>query len=148
MNGFVDFDTVSININLNVLLDSMLIYEDTLYVQVNHVAPIQIRGYFNDGRNYSITQQNGVQFFSLDTSIAEFNFPNLVHGKQVGSTTLNISYMSQSINLPILVIPEDSLSLVLSSNQDGIVDGQKNDKFLVYLTLPQTYSILQIMVRV
>ncbi len=107
-NKMVDYDTVSININLSASLDSISSYLDTLLVQENNTAPTSITAYFDNNTSYLVSNLNNVQYQIADTNIAKPLYMNLIKGKQVGTTTLFVTYLGMTKVIPVVVFPQDS----------------------------------------
>jgi len=114
-SGFIDYDTVSVNVNVNSNLDSVTFYPDTLYVQVQHYMPVNLTGFFANGNAYDVSNADGVQYQVSDTNVADYYSSNLVAGKHIGSTTLKATYLDKIKFIPIVVVPEDSTSKGFSS---------------------------------
>lgn len=107
-SGLIGFDTLQININQTATLDSFICNEDTIRVQVNNIKNMSLKAYFSNGYNYHVNNSNGVQYQIADTSLVKLFQSDILWGKQVGTTSIAMTYLGQTITLPLVVFPEDT----------------------------------------
>ena len=107
-NGYVDFDTVSIDINQTSALDTITCYGDSVIAQVNNIAPISITALFQNGYDYSVNSSDGVTYSIADTSFVTMFRTDMLWGKKEGRTTLDISYQGKTTTVPVHVLAEDT----------------------------------------
>jgi len=124
-NDFISSDTVTININQDASLDSIVIYNSPLYLQELNTEALIIRAYFNDGHNYLMSNQDGLQYYLNDTTIAKYFYGNLIYGKMKGETDLTVIYGDKSLNVPVYVTERDTTIPILNIN--NIVTAIKNN---------------------
>ncbi len=118
ISGFVNYDTVIVNVNISSIVDSIKYYPDTIRVSVNNSSSVTLKGYFNDGYVRNLESLNEVQYHILDTNIAMHTTLNLIDGKRIGTTLLVAFYQNKKIEIPIVVIPEDTTTHVVTSSKD------------------------------
>ncbi len=121
-NTFVDFDTVTLNINQTAGLDSIICLLDTMRVQVKNIASIPVVAYFDNGYDYTVENSNGVTYEIADTNFSKLFRQDQIWGKQEGLTTLKVNYLGQSINVPLSVIPQDTTIHIDTIITTGIHD--------------------------
>lgn len=130
-NNFIDYDTVIVNINQTASLDSIQLYGDTVYVEKNKTASVSTTAYYNNGYSYDVSGFSNVQYQIADTNKAKYFSSNLIQGKDTGMTMLTVNYLSKTKNIPVVIIPEDTTSVVISSvnenqNNNSIANGIEN----------------------
>jgi pimeloyl-ACP methyl ester carboxylesterase len=108
-NNLIDYDTLTININQTATLDSIYLHGDSVYVQVNKTASITVIAYFNNGYNYSVGMFPEVHYQIEDTTFAQYAAFNVIRGKRTGTSMLSVTYLGQTKNIPVVIIPEDTL---------------------------------------
>lgn len=114
-DGFVAMDTININITTSATLDSISLYGNAIYVQKNKTAPVSVIAYYNNGHKYNISNFSNIQYQVADTNYAKYIGSNLIQGKDTGMTMLAVTYISKTKNIPVVVIPEDTTSVVIFS---------------------------------
>ncbi len=105
--GIVDFDTVSIEVEVTARLDSISFYPNPLYIAANSYEKINLTGWFDDSVSRSLNTIPSVQYEVIDTAIAGYISDNILKGLQEGVTDLMVSYKGQSALIPVIVLPED-----------------------------------------
>lgn len=108
VTGFIDYDTVVINVNNTKKVDSIAINPEVLYVQVGSTFPLNLTGYFNNGNSYILKNSNEIKLQFIDTSIANNYLLNLITGIKEGSTLLYVTYQGQTKEIIVNVLPSDS----------------------------------------
>lgn len=120
---FVDYDTLSINLNVTSTLDSITCSEDTLYVQKDRTTTVNLSGYFSNGYSNDISNANGILYQIADTNIAKPFYLNSIKGKQIGSTMMLVAYLGQTKNIPVVVTPLDTTIMEINLLPNISVEG-------------------------
>jgi len=107
-NDFIDYDTVTININQTASLDSIISYSTPLYLQALNTEAVTLKAYFNDGYDYIVKNNDGVEYTLADTTIAKYFYGNLIYGKKKGNTSLSVKYKNKTISIPVYVTDRDT----------------------------------------
>lgn len=136
-NNLIDYDTLTINVNLTAALDSLKSYPDTIHVQVNNIAPINLVGYFSNGYSYNISHASGIQYQLANPGVASYYNSNLIRGNQIGITSVLATYLSYSKTIPVVVSPQDT-TIHLST---GIDSPQTNNNSSIPLIIYPNPSI-------
>ena len=138
-NEFMSFDTLSININQSATIDSISSNLDRIYVQVDDSASISVSAYFNGGNKYLLTNQSGMLCQIADGNIAGLSGANFIIGKEVGNTTVLASYLGKFTTIPVTVIPRDTLSSLVTSVKNPIIENNpKNGDLLKVFPNPNS----------
>jgi len=131
-SGLVDYDTVSLKISVNSVLQTISYYPDTLYIPENHTASLNVSGTFANGKTYNLRSVEGVQYYSADSSIAKYNTNNTVVGRKTGVTKINVSYLGKFVSIPIVVLPGDKLTKEPNEVIDTVKTLEVKVKTLLY----------------
>ncbi|MBK7856662.1 MAG: hypothetical protein IPJ79_18770 [Bacteroidetes bacterium] len=130
--GLIDYDTISININQTANIIGLSSYNDTIYIQVNNFASVSVNASFSNGYNYPLDFFSGVLYQIADTNLAKYHSQNLIKGKSIGITNLSVSYMGQNLNIPIVIIPQDTTIIITTSVAQESVVNSNDDYFTVF----------------
>jgi len=131
--GFVALDTIQTNVVLNnVALDSIELYGNAIYVEVNKTASVSTIAYFNNGYDYNESMLSDIQYQISDTKYANYVGSNLIKGKEVGLTILSVTYLNQTKNISVVVIPENNTLGTMTINPDDNVSNSEKLKVNIY----------------
>lgn len=106
--GFVDYDTVTIQVKQTATLDSLVAVNSPIYLQELNTGSVTVEAYFNDGSSYWIDNTDGVDYILADTSVATFLFGNLIYGKKIGETSVTVNFQNKSLSIPVYVTDRDT----------------------------------------
>lgn len=115
-SDYIDYDTISLKINITATLDSMNYYPDTTYIQVLEEAILDITGNFDNGFTHNLSFANGINYTISDTNILSKSSSFTFKGKETGTTIVQVDYLGKSLDVPVVVIPRDT-NLPLSINE-------------------------------
>jgi hypothetical protein len=106
-SGLVALDTIAITANLTSGLDSLHFYPNEAALPAKGRLFGLVTGYFNDGVMRNISKMSNVHYEIADTNIAVRLVDNIFYGKQLGRTTMKVSYLGDTVLVPIVVFPAD-----------------------------------------
>ncbi len=120
----MDFDTLRINI-LPPSFDSIASVPNSIFLAACSNQSISIKGYYNNGLSKDITFTNNLLCQIADTNIASYASPNVLTGKQTGSTFLIVSYLGLTTQIPIQVyLGEDWFTATIDNNSPILCQGE------------------------
>lgn len=127
--NFDCLDTITININVTATLDSISVYPSPIFIHVGEYTTLDITGYFNDGVSRNLNEISGISYSIANTSVALHDILNTIHGLRIDTTSILISYLGQSLQVPIFVSLPDTNSSVGLNNPISLTN---SNKLLVY----------------
>jgi PKD repeat protein len=122
-NGFVDLDTLSLNTITTATVDSITFYPEFLNIPINGYSPITVTGYFSDGTVKNLNLDPTVQYSVLNNNVATHGTDNLIFGHSIDTTTLQITYQTKSVFVPVHVFQGEivnSLPTIKNNSADPL----------------------------
>jgi len=113
--GFVDMDSIAINVLIEANLDRITLFPDELYVMETEMATFSVTGHFDDGIDRELSFHPDITYEIADTLIAKFIEPGIVQGVSEGTTSAIATFQGDTASALIVVLPDYS--------QTGIDDG-------------------------
>ena len=119
-DGYVDFDTLLINVQPNAQIDSIWSEPSAINTSIGSNESIQTYALYNDGIVRNITFLPSLSFDIENTGLAAKLEPGLIKAISTGTTVVNITYQNYSTSVPVIVQPGtiELLSFHLLQKQD------------------------------
>jgi hypothetical protein len=115
INTLIGFDTLSINVNVTSILDSITFSDEAIYVMENNVTPVSVVGWFNNGYHNDISLNSDVEFILADTVSAKVEQKNIIEGKTQGINMLTVKCQDKVLYIPVYVFATDTVSSVFTN---------------------------------
>jgi len=106
---FVAYDTLSINVLSNAILDSIDVYEDSLTLSIGRSKSLKVLGYYNDGIVRDISTSSN--FMSDEQQIAKNIYSNFIEGINEGNTIIHAIYNGKTNQVPVKVLRGDTVAI-------------------------------------
>lgn len=116
---FVAIDTIYLNVSANSDLDSIQVCPDHIYIRVGDTSSVSLTGYYSDGVNRDLGNQVLDSVWSSDRSVSMIVGRDFIKGVAVGEATLNVSYQSSTVSVPVTVVASDAWTTVSVNNSDN-----------------------------
>lgn len=120
-------DSTYLNVNVSAALDSITPAPSQLTMPIGLQRSVALLGSYSDGIKRILSNLSGVQLQSANSSIARIVNGNLVEGVATGVTTVTISYLGRSTQIPVRVVAASAwqqlpgISQLVSPTNDSTV---------------------------
>jgi len=134
--GFVDVDSIFINVVTNSTLDSMTIFPEKIYLMETETSFISTKGHYDDGVSRVFNYHPDVIYEIQDTLIAKSIDSGIIEGLAPGITNVIACFQGDSALAEIEVI---DYHLPTGINEDGSYDWDNKSNRPSMFKLMQSY---------
>jgi pimeloyl-ACP methyl ester carboxylesterase len=104
-NALLAYDSLRLNVSTNATLDSIQTAPSVAYLSVGDSMSITVTGIYNDKVNRDLSDNPQLTFTGKDPSVVTMSQSNLVIGKNAGTTTVTVTYLSKNATVTVNVFP-------------------------------------------
>jgi uncharacterized protein (TIGR02145 family) len=122
-------DTVQIRVNTSSQLDSITSYPDTLRIPYHSQSQLPVIGFYQDGVNRDLSENDSVSYIISDTTIVKYVNKNIFFGSSIGITNIVVLYYNKMVQVPVLVYPSEKIASAIFKSDKKIICTGKSVSF-------------------
>ena len=137
-SGFVDKDSITLNINISAELDSIKAYPENSYFLVGDIAHLSVEGFFNDGIVRDLSYHPDVKFESANNNIATFIGPGIIKGISEDTTIAFISFRGDTGEANVYILSPQIFVRIDDNHPEE--ESPKIHSFVLYQNYPNPFN--------
>ncbi len=136
--GFVDIDTLTLNIAIEAQIDSLKVYPENAYMLAGEQVPLAVEGYFDDGTVRNLNYNEEVFYESLNKNAAVFIGDGIIEGISEDTTIALVSFQDDTVETSIFVLSSGALVSIPPGNDEKETSGLSS--FTLFQNYPNPFN--------